>query len=117
MPTFRAACKHLPMRALLLAAALLAGCQSGLSGASKRKMNALLAEEKYGEAEAFLDRAKDTDFGRKNMVLFYLDKAAVQHHEGKYKESDQSFDVAERRMDELYTRSITQAGGLLLLNA
>lgn len=104
------------MRALLLAAVLLAGCQSGLSGASKRKMNALLAQEKYGEAEAMLDRAKDTDYGRKNMVLFYLDKAAVQHHEGKYKESDESFDIAERRMDELYTKSITKAGGMLLLN-
>jgi len=102
--------------ALLLAPLLFAGCQSGLSGASKRKMNTLIAEEKYGEAEAFLDRAKDIDYGRKNMVLFYLDKAAVQHHEGKYKESDRSFDIAERRMDELYTKSITKAGGMLLLN-
>jgi hypothetical protein len=50
------------------------------------------------------------------MVLFNLDKGIVQQHEGKYQESDASFDAAERRMDELYTQSLTKAGGMLLLN-
>jgi tetratricopeptide (TPR) repeat protein len=102
--------------AVAVLSVLLTGCQGGLSSESKKQMNAYMAAENYQEAEAFLDRAKDSDYGQKNMVLFYLDKAAVQHHEGKFKESDKSFDIAERRMDELYTQSITKAGGMLLLN-
>ncbi len=45
-----------------------------------------------------------------------MDKGAVEHHAGKFKESDENFALAENRMDELYTKSITKAGGMLLLN-
>lgn len=102
--------------ALVVAPVLFAGCQSGLSGESKKQMNAYMAAGNYKEAEAFIDRAKDGEYGQKNMVLFYLDKGEVQHHAGEFKASDQSFGVAERRMDELYTTSISKAGGMLLLN-
>src|SRR6185312_3631370 len=108
--------RFLPEAAILAVSLLAAGCQSGPSGESKRAVNAFIAQEKYAEAEAYLDVEKDSGYGKQNMVLFYLDKAAIQQHEGKFKESDQSFDVAEKRMDELYTQSITKAGGMLLLN-
>lgn len=102
--------------AFLIFTILCAGCQSGPSGESKRQVNAFIAQGQYAQAEAYLDAEKDSGYGQKNTVLFYLDKGAVQHDEGKYKESDASFDLAEQRMDELYTKSITKAGGMLLLN-
>ncbi|MCR4294611.1 MAG: hypothetical protein NUW21_03695 [Elusimicrobia bacterium] len=102
--------------AVLAAAALAAAGCGGPSSASKKTVNAFLAQRQYAQAEAYLDSAKETQYGKRNMVLYYLDKGLVQHHAGKYKESDASFDIAERRMDELYTTSVSKAGGLLLIN-
>ena len=102
---------------VLLAAGLplLASCVAP-SGASKRTVNAFLANKQYAQAEAYLETAKQTQYGQRNMVLFYLDKGLVQHHAGKYKESDASLDLAEKRMDELYTKSVTKAAGMLVVN-
>ncbi len=94
----------------------LTGCASGPSGASKRAVNAYLAAGDYGAAEKYLDSVKESQYGRKNAVLYYLDLGTVLHHEGKYKESDDAFNLAEERAQELYTKSVTQAGGMLLLN-
>lgn len=101
--------------AVLAAAALAAGC-SGPSSQSKRTVNAFLAHRQYAQAEAYLETQKESGYGKRNMVLYYLDKGLVQHHAGKYKESDASFDKAEQRMDELYTKSITKAGAMLVLH-
>ena len=94
----------------------LAGCASGPSGASKRAVNSYLATGNYAGAEKYLDGVKETQYGKKNQVLFYLDKGTVLHHEGKFQESDDAFDHAEQRSQELYTKSIHQAAGMLLLN-
>ena len=101
---------------LLLSLIVLAGCAPGMSTADKHAVNALMAAQRFDEAKAKLDSLKDTQYGAKNAVLFYLDRAAVLHHAGKYMESDADLDRAEQRMDELYTKSVTQAGGMLLLN-
>ncbi len=102
--------------ALLAAAAFAAvGC-TGPSSASKRTVNAYLAQRQYAQAEAYLESQKEHEYGKRNTVLFYLDKGLVQHHAGKYKESDASFDIAERRMDELYTTSLSKAGAMLVIN-
>jgi len=104
--------------ALALAAALalfLAGC-SGPSGSYKRRINAEIAAQNYAQAERDIDQAKEREYGKKNMVLYYLDKGTALHHEGKYGESDAAFDQAEQRMVELYTKSITKAAGMLALN-
>jgi tetratricopeptide (TPR) repeat protein len=101
---------------LLLSLTVLAGCATGPSAGDKHVVQGLLAAQKFDEARAHLDAVKETQYGQKNMVLFYLDRAAVLHHAGKYAESDADLDRAEQRMDELYTKSISQAGGMLLLN-
>jgi len=106
-----------PAVCVLLAAAALAvtGC-TGPSSVSKRTVNGFLAQQQYAKAEAYLDAGKETQYGKRNMVLYYLDKGLVQHHAGKYKESDASFDIAEKRMDELYTKSVTKAGAMIVIN-
>jgi len=93
-----------------------AGCASGPSSGTKAALNSFIAGHRYAEAETYLDMNKDSQYGQKNAVLFYLDKGVIQNHAGKYKESDATFDMAEKRMDELYTTSITRAGGTLLIN-
>lgn len=94
----------------------LTGCASGPSSRSKVAVNAYLAAGNYEGADKYLEGVKQTQYGQKNLVLFYLDKGTVLHHEGKYAESDQAFDRAEQRAQELYTKSLHQAAGLLLLN-
>jgi len=82
----------------------------------RKQVNGLIAARDFNGALALTEKAKEASYGRKNQVLYYLDLGAVQHDAGKFKESDESLDKAERRMEELYTKSVTQAAGTLLLN-
>ncbi|MDX6769571.1 MAG: hypothetical protein SF051_08570 [Elusimicrobiota bacterium] len=94
---------------------LLAAC-GGPSGSMRKEVNGLIAARDFERAEKRTVAAKESAYGRKNQVLYYLDLGAVQHDGGKYKESDESLDKAERRMEELYTKSVTRAAGTLMLN-
>lgn len=82
----------------------------------RKKLGAKLAADDYAGAESLISGDKLTSYGKKNRVLYYLDLGAVQFDARKYKESDQSFTTAETNMDELYTKSVHQAAGTLLLN-
>jgi hypothetical protein len=82
----------------------------------RKQVNGLIAGRDYAGALARIEQAKEGSYGRKNQVLYYLDLGAVQHDAGKFKESDESLDKAERRMEELYTKSVTRAAGTLVLN-
>jgi hypothetical protein len=82
----------------------------------RKSVNGFVAARNYDEAQARVEKAKESSYGRKNMVLYYLDLGAVQHDAEKFKESDQSFDRAEQRMEELYTKSVSKAAGTLILN-
>ncbi len=95
--------------------ALLGAC-GGPSGSMRKDVNGLLAARDFDGAQARVEKAKESSYGRKNQVLYYLDLGAVQHDAGRFKDSDASLDKAERRMEELYTKSATRAAGTLLLN-
>jgi hypothetical protein len=101
---------------LAAAGFFLAGCTSGPSASSRKAINGLMAQENFAGAEQYIDHLKDSQYKKKNMVLYYLDKGLVEHHEGKYKESDESLDTAERRMEELYTASVSRTAGMFVLN-
>ena len=102
--------------AVLAAAGLVASGCGGPSSASKKTVNAFLSHNKYAEAEAFIEKGKVSEYGKRNQILYYLDKGLVQHHAGKFKESDDNFDLAEQRMDALYTTSVSKAGAMLVIN-
>jgi hypothetical protein len=76
----------------------------------------MLAAGNYAGAQADIEANKETEYGRKNEVLYYLDLGMVQHDENLYKDSDASFAAAEDRMEELFTRSIHRSAGTFLLN-
>lgn len=100
---------------VLLFPLLLAAC-GGPSGGLRKDVNGLIAAHKFDAAQARIEKAKERSYGRKNQVLYYLDLGAVQHDAGKFKDSDESLDKAERRMQELYTKSASKAAGTLILN-
>ncbi len=99
---------------VLAAAAWLPGC--GPSHLSKKTLNAHLAAGDFPAAQSYLESVKETEYSKKNLVLYYLDLGLLQHHAGKFRESDASFEKAENRMIELYTKSATKAAGTMLLN-
>ncbi len=101
--------------AVLFTVLLLAGC-SGPSGSFRKEINGLIAARHYDGAIKKIESVKEGTYGRKNMVLYYLDLGAVQHDAGLFKESDQSLAKAEMRMEELFTKSVSRAAGTLLLN-
>ena len=94
---------------------LLAAC-GGPSGSMRKEVNGLIAARDYDAAQARTEKGKTSSYGRKNQVLYYLDLGAIQHDAGKFKDSDLSLDNAERRMEELYTKSVSKAAGTLVLN-
>lgn len=102
--------------AVLTAAGLIVSGCGGPSSASKRAVNGFLARGEYAKAEAYLDKGKESEYGKRNLVLYYLDKGLVQHHAGKFAESDASFDLAEQRMEALYTTSLSKAGAMIVIN-
>lgn len=101
--------------AVAFLALALSAC-GGPSGSMRKEVNASLAGRDFAAAEKKVVAAKQSSYGKKNQVLYYLDLGAVQHDAGKFKESDESLDRAERRMEELYTKSVTRAAGTLMLN-
>jgi hypothetical protein len=109
-----AAMGRLPF-AVLAGALALSGC-AGPSIKAKQTSNQMMASGNFEGAAAFLEKAKEKEYGKHNAVLYHLDVGTVLHHAGKFKESDEHFDMAERRMEELYTKSVSQAAGTLLLN-
>ena len=100
---------------LIVISALLCAC-GGPSGSMRKQVNSLIAARDFAGAEARITKEKQGSYGKKNQVLYYLDLGAVQHDGGKYKESDRSFEAAETRMEELFTKSVSKAAGTLLIN-
>lgn len=96
--------------------ALVLGACSGPSGEMRRKVNAQIAAGDFSGAVSHIQRGKLTSYGAKNAVLYYLDLGAVQHDAGRYKESDANLALAESRIDQLYTKSVSKASATLLLN-
>lgn len=98
-----------------LAAVALAGCAAP-SVAYREHLSGLLAERDWAGAEQAIDEARDPKYGEKDRVLYWLDKGAVCQDARDYAQSDALLDQAELRMDALYTKSLSQAAGTVLVN-
>ena len=96
-------------------ALLLAAC-AGPSERLVRRVDSRIAARDYAGAQSLIEDAKYTSYGHKNEALYYLDLGQVQLDGGQDKPAIQSFATAERRMDELFTKSIHKELGALLLN-
>ena len=104
-----------PLYALLCAAALLAAC-AGPSRYYRASLNAKIAANDQAGALAELEKVKNSEYGEKNAVLYYLDRGLLLHEAGRYEESNRDLADAEDRMDELFTKSVSRRAGTWLLN-
>lgn len=74
-----------------------------------------LVSGNYSGAASAL-KANEEEFGETNSVLFNLEMGVLTHYGAQYAESNRMFLAAERKMEELYTKSITTEAAALLLN-
>lgn len=68
-----------------------------------------------GAAET-LDRNADDVYRRRDTVLRHLDLGVLYHYAGDYSRSLRELQEAERLIEELFTRSVTQVAGTLIVN-
>ncbi len=94
--------------ALLAACALLAGCAAHV--ADLAPVRAALLNRDVPTAVAEFEKGKH----RNNDLLYLLEKGYLTHLAGRWDESNDAFEQAELRAEELYTRSLSQESGALL---
>lgn len=101
-------------RAVLLSGfLLLASC--AMRSDLYRDIEHNLAVGNYAVAASAL-QANQEEFGEKSSVLFNLEMGLLTHYGAQYAESNRMFLAAERRMEELYTTSISTEAAALLVN-
>src|SRR3972149_3931808 len=100
-------------KGLLLLLLFLSSCAPSIQHYTR--INNYLYQGQYTEADSALEKSK-SDYGLRNEVLYFLDRAMVLHLAGRYTESNTFLDKAESGMEELYTRRITAEAGAMLTN-
>jgi hypothetical protein len=86
------------------------------SVAYREHLSTLVASRDWAGATRAIDEARGPKYGEKDRVLYWLDKGAVLHSARDYAQSDAVLDQAEVRIEELYTKSLSQAAGTVLVN-
>jgi hypothetical protein len=94
---------------------VVAGCSTP-NTAFRNHVGELIAQGDPAGAGRAIEEAQLTKYGEGNRVLYWLDLAAIRHDARQYDESDALLDRAELRMEELYTKSLSQATGTVLVN-
>jgi hypothetical protein len=70
----------------------------------------------YAGAIQLLEASKDKYYDKKDRVVYYLDLGMLYHYSGQYQKSNEILTMAEREMEDLYTKSISRAVASFLLN-
>ena len=91
----------------------LAGCSGAVQ--VHYEIDELLNAGRYLEADKLVQEKRNS-YGKRDEVLWLLDRGVLLYYQGKYKESIQAFNNAERRMDELFQISLSQQAASLLVN-
>ena len=94
-------------------ALLLLSC--GPSGRYYTKVDRYLAEGEYDRADSLIEKNQG-EYGATNSVLYDMDRAMTLHLAGRYAGSNRHLESAERRIDDLYTQSVTSHAGAMLTN-
>ncbi len=99
---------------LLLAGLWIGG---GCAGSSRiqQKIEPLLASEKYAKAHQLVEKNRSI-YGSRDRVLWLLDRGTLLHYQGRHTESIDVFHEAERRIDELFQKSISEQAASLVVN-
>ncbi len=96
---------------ILVTGIIFASCAS-----TKVDYNVLNQSFKNGDYE-ICEKAIEKQIDKKNPEInLQFDMAMLQHYSGNYENSSKTFNYANARMDEAYTKSVTRAVGAAALN-
>ncbi len=82
----------------------------------KTEVNNLAVQGKYETAAAHIASKRSKMYAQKDKHLYALDSAALLHDAHNPRESDRLLSLAQDRIDELYTRSVSASIGTLAIN-
>lgn len=93
--------------------ASLLGC--GISRELTATVDELNAKGEYSQARAYVEEHAE-DYGKRNRLLYQLDRGMLAFSAGDFREAIQAFEEAEQIMAELYTISLSQEATTFLIN-
>ena len=92
-------------------ATVLSGCAGLMGGPSGENIKTAIVKR---TPEVALQQIKLEDYGNGDAALFYLEKGMLHRMAGQHEASNQAFEAAKEKMEELYTESVSQAAGSML---
>ncbi|PIR18534.1 MAG: hypothetical protein COV48_06970 [Elusimicrobia bacterium CG11_big_fil_rev_8_21_14_0_20_64_6] len=98
-----------------LALALTLAACTGSQARVKKTVAELLAAGDPAAASRLIESRRD-EYGPSNAALYDLDLGLALHYAGAYRQSSRRIGSAEARLEELYTKSVSAAGGRLIAN-
>jgi hypothetical protein len=101
---------HFPLVALLL---FLTACAPSLR--FHHQVDEMIAAGDYQNAYLLIEENKK-NYTKRNAVLFYADKGTLAHYAGMYRESIESLVLAENRVEELFTTSVSKQVATFIIN-
>lgn len=79
-------------------------------------MDLLLAKADYSAAITQIETAKEDAYSFKDRIIYYLDIGMLYHWNGEYEKSNEQLELAERAIEENFTKSLTRSASTLILN-
>ncbi len=107
--------RRLALFAPIVAVVLLASCTTTRNERFV-ELDGMVREGEFGTAVSQIEDDRDDLYGNREQLLFYLDTGMLYFYDEQFDESIRRFHEAERLIEELFTRSITQAAATFLLN-
>lgn len=101
---FIGAQRRLQALLLILLVFFLSAC--AVSSRFQSKLNHFITQDDYAQAQSLLGDNPHL-YGKRNTLLYFLDKGFIFHLSKDYKKSIEIFEKSKLRFDELYTKSIT----------
>ncbi|MDF7800552.1 hypothetical protein P4C99_13835 [Pontiellaceae bacterium B1224] len=102
---------------LIAIASFLSGCASMRTDKTQYAgVDLMLAKADYPAAIAQIETAKNDSYSVKDRVIYYLDLGMLYHWNGEYKKSNEQLELAERAIEDNFTKSVTRSASTLILN-
>lgn len=107
----------IPWKSLFASLLLLTGCASLRTDKTHYAgTDAMLARADYAAALARVESAKEKAYGHHNRVVYYLDAGMLHHWNGDHEKSNEFLEMAERAIEENFTKSLSRSATSLILN-
>lgn len=82
----------------------------------KHEVNNLAAQGKFERAAELIDKKRKNMYGKRDTLLYELDKSSLLHDAGQYPQSDSLLADAQQRILDSYTKSISASASRLFIN-